>query len=107
MKAIAEPGYKHISRREDGDLLVTGTRFKVIPLIGWHLVEGWDAAELVKQFPLLTLGQAHAVLGYYYDNREAVEEAMKERDREIARLREETADLRSNIREKLRMPAGG
>ena len=100
-----EPGYKHISRREDGDLLVTGTRFKLVPLIGWHLSEGWDAKELAQQFSPLTLGQAHAVLGYYYDNREAVDELRAQWDRDYEEARKQWPDSESVIRKKLRAKA--
>lgn len=106
MAITVEPGYKHISRREDGELFVTGTRFKLVPLIGWHLVEGWDAEELTRQFAPLTLGQAHAVLGYYYDNREAVDELRAQWDRDYEEARKQWPDSESVMRKKLRAMAG-
>lgn len=69
--------YPHIEMRKNGRLYIAGTPFKVREIAKLHLAYGWSAEEIQRELPGLTLGQAYAALGYYYDHRE-------ELDREIA-----------------------
>jgi uncharacterized protein (DUF433 family) len=84
--------YPHIVRDSEGRLRIEGAWYKVILLLEEHVYRGWDADELVEQHPQLTLAQAHAVLGYYYDNKEDI-------DAEIRRREEEAKALLSEIPE--------
>ena len=68
--------YPHIEQRQNGKLYIAGTPFKVRQIALDHIVYGWDAAQIQREHPQLTLGQIHAALAYYYDHKE-------ELDREI------------------------
>jgi uncharacterized protein (DUF433 family) len=61
--------------------MLTGTRIKVVEIALDHLAYGWDAAEIQRQFPQLSLGQIHSALAYYCDHK-------AEMDAEIQRRRE-------------------
>jgi uncharacterized protein (DUF433 family) len=68
--------YPHIEQRQNGKLYVAGTPFKVRQIALDHAAYGWDATQIQREHPQLTLGQIHAALGYYYDHKQ-------ELDREI------------------------
>ena len=53
------PRYPHLSLDADGVLIVTGTRTKVLMVVMDHVGQGWDAREIQRQHPYLTLGQIH------------------------------------------------
>jgi uncharacterized protein (DUF433 family) len=69
--------YAHIEIDARGTALVAGTRTKVLEVALDHLAHHWDAEEIRRQHPYLSLGQIHSALAYYFDHREAL-------DREIA-----------------------
>jgi uncharacterized protein (DUF433 family) len=83
-------GYPHIELDANGALRVRGHGFKVIMLIGDHVYRGMGAADLVEAHPPLTLGQAYAVLAYYYDHQDAL-------DAELARRKQCADDLRAEL----------
>lgn len=43
-------------------------RLRVAQIVMDHLAHGWSAEEIVRQHPYLTLAEAHAALGYYFDH---------------------------------------
>lgn len=80
--------YPHIELRDNGHLYIAGTPFKVRQLVLDHVAYGWDAEEIQREHPQLTLGQIHLVLGYYYDHKDVM-------DREIEEGRELAEELRA------------
>lgn len=80
--------YPHIELRENGQLYIAGTPFKVRQLVLDHVAYGWDAEEIQRQHPQLSLGQIHSALGYYYDHKNQM-------DQEIEKGRELAEDLRA------------
>jgi hypothetical protein len=54
-------------------------------IVADYLWRGWSAEEIVRQYPYLTLAEAHAALAYYHDNRDEIEaELLSEyRDNEL------------------------
>ena len=65
--------YPHIEQRQNGKLYIAGTSLKVRQIALDHVAYGWNAAEIQREHPQLTLGQVHAALGYYYDHKEALD----------------------------------
>ena len=59
----------HIEVDDDHVARITGSRLKVIQLVMERMANGWDADQLHRNFPHLSLGQIHAALAYYYDHR--------------------------------------
>ena len=93
---MTNTGYPHIVRDDDGILRVSEHWFKVIMLIGDHVYGGDDAAALVAHHPPLTLGQAHAVLAYYYDHKDEVEAELERQERLDARMLKEIVSRRAS-----------
>jgi uncharacterized protein (DUF433 family) len=57
--------YPHIEISADGVPMLSGTRIKVIEIALDHLTHHWDAEEIQRQHPHLSLGQIHSALAYY------------------------------------------
>ena len=98
--AMATTNYPHIEIRPEGVPYLTGTQTKVIEVVLDRLGNHWDADEIHRQHPHLSLLQIHIALAYYYDHQE-------EMDREIERQRQYVAALRaqggeSPVRQKLK-----
>ena len=70
--------YPHIEQRQNGKLYIAGTPFKVRQITLDHIVYGWDAAEIQREHPQLTLGLIHAALAYYYDHKEELDREIEE-----------------------------
>jgi uncharacterized protein (DUF433 family) len=97
---MTSTGYAHIELNKDGKPIISGTRTKVIQIamekIGW----GWDADQIHRQYPYLTLGQIHSALAYYYDHKEELDRAIEESERLADEMRASLEE--SPARQKLR-----
>lgn len=84
--------YSHIEVREDRVPYITGTQTRVEEVVLDHTAYGWDADEIQRQHPDLTLGQIHSALAYYYDHKvevdQEIEEGLQQVDMLQARLDE-------------------
>ena len=97
---MATVAYAHIEFTPQGVPYLADTRMKVEEVVLDHLAYGWDANEIQRQLPHLSLGQIYSALAYYYDHKE-------EMDREIEvglrRVEEIKASLgESPVRRKLK-----
>src|SRR5258708_29870586 len=79
--------YPHIETRSDGKLWLIGTQTKILEVALDRLAHHWDADEIQRQHPHLTLGQIHSALAYYHDHQEAMDRLIDDQLQEIARLR--------------------
>ena len=72
--------YPHIEKAAgEPARLESHPRTRVAMLAADYLWRGWSAEELVRHYPYLTLAEAHAALGYYFDHREEIDaELLKE-----------------------------
>ena len=84
MPALAWP---FIQIRDDGIAIIEGTRTKVIEVVLDRIANHWDADEIHRQYPYLSLGQIHAALGYYYENQEECDQLIEARRRTAEELR--------------------
>ena len=84
MPALAWP---FIQIRDDGIAIIEGTRTKVIEVVLDRIANHWDADEIHRQYPYLSLGQIHAALGYYYENQEECDQLIEARRRKAEELR--------------------
>jgi uncharacterized protein (DUF433 family) len=64
--------YPHLTVNTHGVLCIDGTRHRVIDIVADHVAHGYSAAQIVEQYPDLTLAQVHAALTYYYDHEDAL-----------------------------------
>lgn len=92
--------YPHLERRGDGKLWLIGTQIKVIEVVLDRLAHHWDADEIQRQHPNLTLGQIHSSLAYYYDHQEEMDKTIDEQLRAVESLRSRQSD--SLLRAKLK-----
>jgi uncharacterized protein (DUF433 family) len=73
MPAVA---YPHIELDAAGVPYLAGTRTKVIEVALDRLAHHWDADEIQRQHPHLSLGQIHSALAYYYDHQAEMDQAI-------------------------------
>jgi uncharacterized protein (DUF433 family) len=48
-------------------------RVRVAQIVMDYLAYGWSTEEMCRQHPYLTLAEAHAAMGYYYDHLDEIE----------------------------------
>jgi uncharacterized protein (DUF433 family) len=93
-------GYPHIEQRADGKVWIIGTQTKVLEVALDRLAHHWDADEIQRQHPHLTLGQIHSCLAYYYDHQQVMDQIIDEQLRELQGLRAQSRE--SVVKAKLR-----
>jgi len=64
---------------------IVGTRMRVQDIYIQSEVRGKSSEQIVADFPHLTLGQVHAALSYYFDNREIILTELRE-DKQFVEL---------------------
>jgi uncharacterized protein (DUF433 family) len=52
---------------------IAGTRIRVQDIYIWHELRGQSPAEIVADFPQLSLAQVYAALSYYHDHRDEIQ----------------------------------
>lgn len=65
--------YPHIEISSDGVAYLAGTQTKVIEVALDRIAHHWDADEIRRQHPHLSLGQIYAALAYYFDHKEELD----------------------------------
>ena len=68
--------YPHLTINTRGVLCIDGTRHRVIDIVADHVAHGYNAAQIVEQYPDLTPAQVHAALTYYYDHQDEMNAAL-------------------------------
>jgi uncharacterized protein (DUF433 family) len=81
-----EPRAVPLTRLENGVYRVTGTRIPLERIVECYQ-EGLTPEDIVRDFDTLRLSDVYAVLSYYLDHKNAVEEYMREQDEEAEALR--------------------
>jgi uncharacterized protein (DUF433 family) len=79
--------YAHIQIDSSGVPMLAGTTIKVVEIALDFLAYRWDAEEIQRQHPHLSLGQIHSALAYYFDHRQ-------EMDAQISKQLDEVDDFR-------------
>jgi uncharacterized protein (DUF433 family) len=101
---MATASYPHIEISAAGGPLVEGTRTKVVEIALDRLAHHWDAEEIQRQHPHLSLSQIYAALTYYHDHREAFDADIREQLSDVDRLAAQQGS--SAIRPKLQGNSG-
>lgn len=91
--------YPHIEITADNVPYLADTQVKVIEIALDHLAHRWDADEIKRQHPHLSLGQIHSALAYYYDHQEAMDAAIESQLQQLATIRKRLGE--SPLRRKL------
>jgi len=79
----------HIRRDERGVAWIADTNTKVIEVVLDEVAYGWDAREIQRQHPHLSLAHIHAALAYYYDHKTEIDAQIKQADVEYHQLHAE------------------
>ncbi len=67
-----------------------GTQTTVIEVARDRLAHNWDADEIQRQHPHLTLGQIHSCLAYYYDHQGEMDRFVEEEQIALALVHPES-----------------
>ena len=78
--------YPHISLSADGVPCIAGTPIKVVEVVLDRIAHHWDAEEIQRQYPVLSLAQIHSALAYYYDHQDQIDRDIEDRLRREAEL---------------------
>lgn len=81
--------YPHIEVSREGVPVVVGTTTKVVEIVLDRLAHHWDADEIQRQHPHLSLAQIHSALAYYYDHQSEIDHDIQQRLAEAESLRAE------------------
>jgi uncharacterized protein (DUF433 family) len=84
--------YAHITIGADGVPILSGTRIKVVEIVLDHLVQGWEAEKICREFPKLSLGQVHSALAYYYDHKDEIDADIRRRQEMVEEIRARLGD---------------
>jgi uncharacterized protein (DUF433 family) len=96
---VAGVTYAHIEVDSHGVAYVAGTRTKVLEVAFDRMAHHWDADEIRRQHPHLSLGQIHAALAYYFDHKDELDARIEEQLRFVNESRAGAST--SLVREKL------
>ncbi len=79
---IAQTPYVELrkNRRGSSRAYIAGTRVRVRDIYAQYEVHGKSPEDIVASFPHLSLAQVHAALAYYFANREAIVQEIREDD---------------------------
>lgn len=80
---------KHIDiDRTTGKPCIAGTGVRVWDVYVLHERQGKTADEIVADFPQVTLADVHSALAYYWDNKQEIDQQMKDADEFVEQLKQ-------------------
>jgi len=83
--------YPHIELDASGVAMLAGSRTKVIEIALDYLAHHWDADEIRRQHPYLSLGQIHSALAFYFDHRDELDGQIERQIESVEVLRKQAA----------------
>jgi uncharacterized protein (DUF433 family) len=84
---VASVAYPHIELNAEGVPYVAGTQTKVLEVALDRLAHHWDADEIQREHPHLSLAQIYSALTYYYDHQPDMDRAIAEGLRRVEGIR--------------------
>jgi uncharacterized protein (DUF433 family) len=99
---MASVSYANIEMNASREPIIAGTRIKVRMIALDRIAHGWDAEEIQRHHPDLSLGQVHSALAYYYDHKEEMDREIEARHERATQLRAGAGESpgRRNLRER-------
>jgi Protein of unknown function (DUF433) len=71
--------YPHIEKAENQPArLQRLPRIRVAQIVMDYLTYGWSVEEICRQHLYLTLAEAHATMGYYFDHQEEIDQEISQ-----------------------------
>lgn len=89
----SQPQYIEIRQNRDGQdrPYIAGTRVRVQDIVFYHDRLGQDAEEIARSLPHLSLSQVHGALAYYFENREAIWDCIRQDEVYVASIKQQLA----------------
>jgi len=84
--------YPHIELDHEGVPRISGTSTKVVEVVLDRLAYNWDADEIHRQHPHLTLAQIYSALAYYHDHQSELDRDIEGRLRSVEGIQAAMAD---------------
>jgi uncharacterized protein (DUF433 family) len=97
---MSTAAYAHVEITPDGVPIIAGTKTKVIEIALDRLAHHWDAEEIKRQHPHLTLGQIHSALAWYYDHQDDMDQEIQSQLDDVRRIKASVGE--SAVRRKLK-----
>jgi uncharacterized protein (DUF433 family) len=99
-------GYPHIEFNAESVPIISGTTTKVLELVQDHLAHRWNAEDIQRQYPYLSLAQIYAALAYFYDHEQEFEQEISRRVHRVQeiRSRREDAAFQTKLRQDNKLP---
>lgn len=99
-------GYPHIELNADSVPIISGTTTKVLEIVQDHLAHHWNAEDIHRQYPYLSLAQIYAALAYFYDHEHELEQEISRRMQRAQEIRSkrENAAFRAKLRQSGKLP---
>jgi uncharacterized protein (DUF433 family) len=79
---------------------ILGHRIKVKHVAVWHERMGMTPAEIIENYPTITLAQVHAALAYYYDHRDEIQGEIADEERVYEELKAKQPSILETIRQR-------
>ena len=91
--------YPHIETR-DGVPFVAATKTKVVEIVLDRLAHHWDAEEIQRQHPHLSLAQIYSALAYYHDHQAEIDQDLAARSAKVDQIAgsQSTSAVRAKLR---------
>src|SRR3974390_3481423 len=70
-----------------GQPRIAGTRIKVKHIYTWVERMGMTPAQVVAEYPHLTMAQVHAALAYYWSHRDEIHQDLENEEKLVAELK--------------------
>ncbi len=71
--------YPHIEKKEHQSAhLQRLPRIRVAQIVMDYIAYGWSVEEICRQHLYLTLAEAHAAMGYYFDHQEEIDQEIRQ-----------------------------
>jgi uncharacterized protein (DUF433 family) len=82
-----------------GRARIAGTRIKVEYVFNWVERRGMSPAQVVREYPHLTLAQVYAALAYYWSHQEEIQQDIAEGEQLVTELKAKAVP--SNLQQRL------
>lgn len=91
---------QYIEQRDQG-YWIEGTRISLDSIV-YAFLEGDSPESILQNFPLLTLEQVYGAIVFYLANREAINEYLKEGEKEFQQLQQSCRERNPVLYQKLK-----
>jgi uncharacterized protein (DUF433 family) len=94
--------YPHIEISDGGVPILSGTTTKVVEIVLDRIAHHWDADEIRRQHPHLSLSQIYAALTYYHDHQSEIDAEISQQLDDVERIRQAQGESAMRLKLKQR-----